>query len=291
VAGDCMVTRQLQVVLLAGCTLGLTATISSHEESTHVAMTYAAIDYLAQFRPEILACSADLKLRIGDGVQAEDAYYQSSAYPLGNFMFHFWPTLGDLFLTTAGVATAYATCDSGTWGHAGPGNVCSATATSLPLGTVSSGPRTSSHSYPQLVADLKSPPGSAIHNRGLVSLGHYLHLLQDLTSPAHTRNDAHPHFPLPGRFGDPSLFEVVNKGRAIPPTTKPLIKTFLTPEQAFTDLQRFTSSRFWSEKATLKNTSGPAIWDQLNGYAYDDEGRRIAYRPWFLSAWTIIDAV
>ena len=41
----------------------------------------------------------------------------------------------------------------------------------------------------------------------------------------------------------------------------------------------------------MKNASGPAIWEELNGYAYDDEGRRIAYRPWFQSAWTINDVV
>ena len=161
------------------------------------------------------------------------------------------------------------------------------------LRTVDSGLRTNAHSYSQIVADLKTAPGSTVHNRGLTGLGHYLHLLQDLTSPAHTRNDAHP-TSFPSQVLSISAIRASSSRQQrprIPPTTKALIKTWTNPEQAFTDLQQFTSSRFWSEKATLKNASGPAIWEELNGYAYHDEGRRIAYRPWFQSAWTINDVV
>ena len=217
VAGDCMVTRRLRAVFAVLCLLGFSGTISSHEVPVHWEITAKAVDYLTLSRPELQRCAADLKIRLGEGVGAEDDFYEPQLRysPHGNFMFHFTPQLEDLFLTTSGVATAHATCDSQTWGHAGSGHVCSATSTNI-LRTVDSGLRTNAHSYSQIVADLKTAPGSTVHNRGLKGLGHYLHLLQDLTSPAHTRNDAHPHFfsiPSFKHFGDPSLFEVVNIGR------------------------------------------------------------------------------
>jgi hypothetical protein len=286
----------LRALLAAASVVLVSTTLSSHEVDVHVAITNRAIDYLVQVRPELSACAPVLKQHIGLGVIDEDAYYapRLSYYPLGRFFFHFLPQLTDVPLTTVGDAVTDATCNSEEWGNAP--RSCTATLTA-PLFERSSGARSNEHVYSQLIADLRNAPGTDLHNRGLVRLGHYVHLLQDLTSPAHTRNDAHPHFSFETlgieRLGDPSLFEVVNAARGEADITMPTgpLLSWATNEDAFYQLRSFTATRFWSEKNTLIG-SGPArIAVTTDGYALDHEGRRIAHRNSRTSIFTINDVV
>jgi hypothetical protein len=159
----------------------------AHEVSVHVDITGKAVDYLVDVRPELKACSAELKQNLGRGVTEEDNYLFG---PLGRFFFHFRPPLDDEAKTLPVPAHAEASCDSLLWGETNTS--CRATLTvgeaRLSVDVQNNVP------YAEVLRRLREPPGSEGHRIGLIGLGHYLHLLQDLTSPAHARNDAHPHF-------------------------------------------------------------------------------------------------
>ena len=266
------------------------ASMSAHEVSVHVEITKKAIDYLLGFRRDLNSCSAELKDHLARGVTDEDDFLFG---PLGQFFFHFRPPLNDEAATAIKVH-AEGTCDSLLWGETGA--VCTARLSvgeqKLEIGVSNALP------YNEMVRYLREPAGSANHTIGLIGLGHYLHLLQDLTSPAHTRNDAHPHFHDYGdklRFDDPSAFEVVNVGRPIPFPGGPLL-TFTSRQEAFDQLRIDTARRFWSEKNTLTGPpAGPAMATFEDGYALDAERRQIARRVPFLGPllnyYTIDDVV
>lgn len=199
-------TRRLTIGL--GCTVLLSATFQAHEVSVHEAITDKAVDYLVQqnIHPELADASCPrLKSLLRQGVRDEDNNFHQ--WPIGRFFFHFSPELSDVVVNRPGdyhVVTD-ATCDSVTWGHTS--NPCTATITDK-LTETKSGPWSNEFSYDRMVADLRTALGTSTHDRGLVGLGHYLHLLQDLTSPAHVRQDGHPHLDAPviGTLGDPQCF-------------------------------------------------------------------------------------
>ena len=108
-----------------------------------------------------------------------------------------------------------------------------------------------------------------------------LHLLQDLTSPAHTRNDAHPHFPALGvEFGDPSKLELYGTYATFGPTPNPSeIATVTDPVQTFQFLQQLVSTHFHSEKSLENGEPLPTpAGGEIDGDLVDFDGNRIARR-------------
>jgi hypothetical protein len=120
--------------------------------------------------------------------------------------------------------------------------------------------------------------------------------LQDLTSPPHVHNDAHPHiwstqYPIgvPGTtppplvsLGDPSLFEWLSSELLfkepftveVPKTGG--LKTIVEPKTAFDELAAWTMSRFHSEQDLLK--AAPSFnYLTADGYAIDNENRVVAH--------------
>ena len=244
-----------------------------------------------KIQPELADVSCpNLRRLLRQGARQEDDPYRQNSPLLGPFFFHFSPALHDVVLTRLddtplGGVFIDATCSSVGWGHASVECEGSLDAPALDYKD-SSGLRSNPYRYDRVIDDLGAEPGSPAHDRGLVGLGHYLHLLQDLTSPAHTRQDGHPHHNVIteggyrfGTFGDPSAFEVENKGRAIPPVSGPLVPIAI-PQAAFDALRTWTVTRFWSEKNLLVGPPAgpvPVAQDSL-GYLLDGEEppRRIA---------------
>jgi hypothetical protein len=243
-----MVRRRL-TTSAAALSIGIVsiAMTEAHEVTIHRELTDLAIDYLLAQRPELQACGVpEIREALKDGVEREDDF---TYVPAGNFLFHFTPRLDDNVRSRLFVDSQ---CSSVQWGFGG--DLCSADLTFLPAS--GSGVNFSTHAinlrgYQDVLDTLRARPGAA-KTTAIRSLGHFLHLLQDLTSPAHTHQDAHPHLPSP-EYDDPSVFEVSNLTRPafpLPLPSEALIQ-FGSAQQAFTMLQQFTSTNFASEKRLL----------------------------------------
>jgi hypothetical protein len=135
--------------------------------------------------------------------------------------------------------------------------------------------------YDFILSDLKNTRGPEKAS-AWVGLGHFLHLLQDLTSPAHTRVDAHPHVPFAPSIDDPSKLEVLGKIKAgpLPLPQEGLITSFTDAKSAFTELRNWVVSNFYSEKNTnvpnYTSPSGPIGTLGADGYVRNGQ-RKIAY--------------
>jgi probable HAF family extracellular repeat protein len=278
-----VVGARSRILLGLACASVMSVVLGGHEVIVHQRVTDDAIDYLIAkgLHPEFedSICPA-LKPRLRTGVADEDSFYPAR-FPTGRFFFHFLPVLSDTPIVGYSDgplrAAVNADCDSVTWGHA-PSATCTGNFDGYAL-TMSSGPRKNEFNYGTMVNALRNySPGSLEHNIALEGLGHYLHLLQDLTSPAHTRNDAHPP-------QNPSVFEKGNADTPITAVDAVLKRLGLTGplvpmtdrESVFRDLAKRTASRFWSEKNMLLNASGPqGVRTDALGYVYDAENRLIA---------------
>ena len=261
-----MVTRLASMMLRSICLAIVLAnvpssTVDAHEVITHQRLTDAAIDFWVKERPQLVACRApEIRDALRIGVSEEDDY---TSFPLGYFMHHFTPTLnspvnGLLF----GLLTASSSCNSSAWGF-GTSNNCQSslrlTSSSTPFKTSVQG--TNPYRWDMTnKALLRYLPGTARKREGLVTVGHLVHLLQDLTSPAHTKNDAHPHLAPSGwvtLLGDPSAFEVINQFR--PPWLIPQpvggLLNFASEQNAFDVLRQWTSTNFYSEDNALDGSA------------------------------------
>jgi hypothetical protein len=108
--------------------------------------------------------------------------------------------------------------------------------------------------------------------RAMQSLGHVLHLLEDATSPAHTRNDPH----LGETVNDIDPYEVftdrVSPAVTLAPTEVPY---FVAPHWAIRDTAYFTNTNFFSSD-TIDDFSLPDVhkleYKQIgnNGYGFSD---------------------
>jgi hypothetical protein len=113
-----------------------------------------------------------------------------------------------------------------------------------------------------------------LRRKGWTHLGYVLHLLQDLTSPAHVRSDAHPlSDPIEGVIRNPSL-----------PIGQGLVELPLA-EDYFIVLQQWTQSRFFSADTVFAKydlngnaLAGPEAFrfDAESGYVYDAANEPIA---------------
>src|SRR3989338_6875321 len=109
-------------------------------------------------------------------------------------------------------------------------------------------------------------------NRGLSSLGHILHLIEDASVPDHTRNDAHPQFLDLG-----SPYEAWTKK-----FTRQTINSSLTEEKPilfsdigsyFDSLANYSNNNFFSEDTILISTyKQPTIDYYNNGFGFNING-------------------
>ena len=217
----------------------------AHEIPTHRNISHVAVDFLKS-QDTRFSCSASLDPNIQIGTAAEDDWPR--------FMFHFFPALN------AGVF--HSTCSSPQWGF--DGGPC--TETGAPSGFSRGATLTNDHTYDIAVTNAKDQDGLP-SEQGWVDLGYVVHLLEDLTSPPHTRNDPHPVF-------DP--FEKYNSGRT-PATPTGALISLASARDYFTTLQAFTQSNYYSSDTVFDpSLPGPAAASEDKNYFYDAAGRRIA---------------
>ena len=228
-----------------------------HAKPTHVLISEAAVTYLSDMdssRPGLDEMTFDLPT----GAWNEDNFF---FFPLGRFFFHFFPALNDSSLPVN------ASCTSVLWGFGGSqlqGSPCTASA-----GIVFT-TQTNTHRWQEALAGNDSTTKSPV-DRGWTDLGYVVHLLEDLTSPAHTRNDPHP-CPLGSAIGlYCDTYENVNAGVApAPPSPSgpppsamlgaPDPSTFTDPTQFFSNLQSFVQTRFFSNGTVFDpNQPGPSL--------------------------------
>src|SRR2546426_4230176 len=169
-------------------------------------------------------------------------------------MFHFTPRLN------AGIFTA--SCSSLDWGF-GSGACIE---TGAPNGVRSSATLTNDHTWDIAFRNAKDSSGEP-SEQGWIDVGYVLHLLEDLTSPPHTRNDPHPVF-------DP--FERYNNGR-MPAMPAGSLLSFGSAQSHLTALQAYTQSHYFSSDTVFDPAlPGPVAAAEDNSYFYDGAGRRIA---------------
>lgn len=253
----------------------------SHSLPTHRNITTATVDFLTQSKT--LTCNAANRKALTDllmtGTVGEDDWVDpSNQGKLGRFVFHFLPALSD--------TAVRAECSSFQWaGLDKPGSrqvnchyhILPAIRATVGLTIrlpkdfkffVGRFPLTNGHTYAAAVADARKP--HAKHRefgQGFEHLGYVLHLLQDLTSPAHSRNDGHGylfhgHYSLqPAASGSPDPMEVTARGdetdrkpRLPSPTTR-LID--MPPRDLFLALNKYVRQNFFSAD-TVFQQPGPA---------------------------------
>jgi hypothetical protein len=221
---------------------------AAHEVPTHVNITRVAVDFLVA-QDDRFACSADnLKSNLEIGTAAEDNWPR--------FMFHFTPRLN------AGIYTA--TCSSLAWGF-GSG---ACTETGAPNGVSTGATLTNDHTWDIAFTNAKDASGEP-SEQGWIDIGYVLHLLEDVTSPAHTRNDPHPVF-------DP--FERYNNGR-MPAMPSGSLLSYGSGQTYLSALQAHTQSNYYSADTVFDpSLPGPAAASEDSNYFYDGSGSRIAYK-------------
>lgn len=224
----------------------------AHAVPTHTNITRAAVELVRSKVPE-LSCLNDSQLQIGTAAEDDEPRY----------MFHFNPVLNG---AVAG-RTVTSTCTSSQWGLP---QSPSCTERGGNAGLVPTA-QTLTNNFTWFVAranakDAQGNPSDA----GWNELGYVIHLLEDLSSPAHVRNDPHP----PGIDGDP--IEAETRTPAAPGGE---LLAFASPDDAFNALQAWTRSNFFSKDTVFDpGLPGPAAARQDNNYFYDSAGHRIAYK-------------
>jgi hypothetical protein len=222
-----------------------------HETSTHKNIGNVAVDYLQTSNPDRPLLN-DLKSTLWEGATGEDDKpimgHSSSLFPkVGRYYFHFYPA----FSAFGGKVSA--SCNSDGWGlNDNPG--CTTTCIVFLICNDGPSPATNENRWS---LDLAHDSTGAPSSTSIKQLGYVIHLLEDLGSPAHTRNDFHA-CPLGFLlYCDP--FEKSNKD-AIPaaPTGQALIGTtsFTSPDQYFTALQNYTNTKYYSDNTTFQPLPG-----------------------------------
>src|SRR6185437_1549043 len=226
-------------------------TLFAHEVLTHQNIGNVAVAYLQQnaaTRP--LLPNLQQLLLIG-AVQEDQDPLPGAAFPLGRYFFHFNPNLN---LNLLNLITLNGTCNSMEWGLEDA--QCIATCHFPGVCFTSSAPQGNNYRWNQdLTADNTGVPTLA----SIKSFGYVVHLLEDLGSPPHTRNDMHP---CGGGLIYCDPYEIENNSRTPSmPTGAATIPTsgFTTPEQFFQALQAYVSSNYYSNNTAFAlGMPGPA---------------------------------
>lgn len=154
-----------------------------------------------------------------------------------------------------------STCTSIDWGISGVS--CVASSSGPIIG--SSPPMTNAHTWSAATSSV-DPTTQAPTITGWQHLGYIIHLLEDLTSPPHTRNSGHP---CVGGvlFCDPFEPVNVNSDVQLPKRDYLGLGTITTPGQIFTALQQYTHDRYFSARTAFNGDGGPiSVYDDLFYY-------------------------
>jgi hypothetical protein len=281
----------------------------AHEVVTHqrigdaaVAYLYAAYQNATPSRPLLLGSVAQLQPRLQTGAVQED-----NAGPYGRYLFHFTPAMDFLFKGTNqneyDLISANG-CSSVNWGQStGPSNGatgCNASCSLPPSGVLpllvltelnyfcsrASGLHSNSFRWDQNLNPDNTGMPSATSVQGF---GYVVHLLEDLGSPAHTRNDAHPCVngsycdqfekfndnSIYAPFGDPQLLpgnvwsNFVTSTIPTPGVINRVISTagFTSVADFFNALQSYVSANYYSNRTVLQGVR-PAIQFSAGDYFY-----------------------
>jgi hypothetical protein len=214
--------------------LSLFATsLAAHEQPTHQNLTVAALNYIKANDPARFAL-----------LQQYPSIYSTLAAGAWNeddnrrYVFHFLPNLNDV---------EFATCSSVDWGIA----KLSCTS-SLPIVNIG---RFDEHTWPDALSAVDSTTGAPTL-LGWTHLGYVIHLLEDLTSPPHARNSAHPClFGL--AYCDP--FEPDNE---LSPVSFPNsdyigLSNLSGPQDLFQRVRNYTHDNYFSDLTIFNGDGGP----------------------------------
>lgn len=219
----------------------------AHDPETHVNITREAVVHLKSVATDYSCLSDDI---LSIGARRED--------DLPRPLFHFLPTL-----TNANIGI---TCDSLTWGFSAAGITCF-------YGGLF--PLTNEHTWYAAIEHATDPATGRYSEEGLRDLGYVLHLLEDLTSPAHVRNDPHPDF-WPASITELDPVEAIVRNPSLPAGG---IIAVGNPEVFFSQLQQWTQANFFSKDTCFSPTLlGPTAASENSDYFFDETERKIAYK-------------
>ena len=249
--------------VLLSTALFLCETAFGHEVKTHIKISAQAVTYLQKpnvdpHRPDFSAMNTQLRL----GAIDEDSFFGilGTRAPLGRFFFHFLPNLNN------SDQQINASCNSIDWGFGndnGVGVPCRAQA------GIFFTTQQNTHGYQNALqgADRGRPT-----DQGWNELGYVVHLLEDVTSPAHTRNDPHPctfrifQCDKFERFNDDQMPNLPSEGSLL---GAPDPSTLRDPRSFFLQLEPFIQANFFSSGTVFSpNLPQPGITFQDNQYFY-----------------------
>ncbi len=281
--------------------LGLICALApAHQVSTHKRIGDAAVAYLSAAysnpqsgasRPVLLNSASTLQEVLQVGEEHEDDGFVANAVlgvtnPYGRFDFHFLPALSSkLQLSGSQYALSANGCSSVSWGL-GIGSPNGKTGCSIacsvpwvPSGFCESVAGTLQTNNFRWDQDFATESSGAPTQAAVTGLGYVVHLLEDLGSPAHSRNDPHPCAAMVAcdqfeksndnqayaPFGDPQrlsgsswqgFLSATIKG---PNAVRQVIPTagFTAPVEFFNALQAYVSANYYSSR-TIFQGLGPA---------------------------------
>jgi len=209
--------------------------LAAHEQPTHQNLTVAALNYTKANDPgrfALLQQYGSIYSTLAAGAWNEDND--------NRFVFHFLPNLNDL--------GEFATCSSADWGIAG----LSCTST-LPFTNIG---RVDDHTWPDALSAVDSTTGAPTL-LGWAHLGYVVHLLEDLTSPPHTRNSAHPC--KNGAFGFCDPFEWENQLATVsfPNSDYIGLSNLSGPQDLFQRVRNYTHDHYFSARTVFNGDGGP----------------------------------
>src|SRR5579872_443095 len=211
------------------------AAVAAHEQPTHQNLTTAALNYIQANDPSrcaLLQQYGSIYSTLAAGAWNED----NSA----RFVFHFLPHLNDL--------GEFASCSSVDWGISK--SSCSSLPPFIHIGLVDD------HAWGDALAAIDSGTGAPTL-LGWTHLGYVIHLLEDLTSPPHTHNSAHPCYNGAIGFCDP--FEANNQLATVNPPLSDYIglSNLSGPQDLFQRVQSYTHGSYFSAFTVFNGDGGP----------------------------------
>ncbi len=285
--------RAVIIVLLLS--LFAAAQSFAHEVLTHQKISAQAVEYLRGIDPSRFDMSGipfdTIKIALERGAVGEDndlpqyrlpvigeimgRYFVHFLFPLNKTLAVVTPNTVPPYIPIPGVVTLTASCNSVQWAFLIAGTCTAQTGlppTGLPLLSLNG---SNAHTWNTALSAFESTDYyGAPTFEGWQHLGYVIHLLEDLTSPAHTRNDPHPcvgsHFaPLPFESGRCDVYEKENNG-ATPSMPSPMVNSQVLgapnpwnvtdPQELFAGLGTWTQANFFSTHSTFDPTQpGPSV--------------------------------
>lgn len=212
----------------------------AHQAQSHQNLSRAGLAYLVQNDPDF-SCAGGLETVLLVGAVAEDDNPR--------WLFHFDPALW----------VSNSSCTAAQWGLAR--NRCTVVNAAHGYTLVNE------HTWSDAVDHAFDPASGLPSDAGWMDLGYVLHLLEDMSSPAHVRNDAHP-------INDP--FEAHSNGQAVSSFSGTIV-SYGSPTDYFIALRDYTQRHHYSDDTVFApGFPGPVSASQDVNYFYDASGRRIA---------------